>query len=150
MPITSSNDPAPVPRPPGANVTPPLLRARYSDGYNDPEPSTTSPATGTSWTRLIASQPNLTPLESGTAETGVSEMPALMNFISLLPPPREMTYEGMERVLPAGLSPNANGKAITTTRGSFMLITHPQHIMWVIPPLVASTMPARLRFSFAH
>jgi hypothetical protein len=110
MPTTSSNNPAPASRPSGANETPPLIRARYSNGRNDPEPSTSSPTTGTSsWTRYITSQPNLTSLESGTAETGVKEMPALMSFISLLPPPREMTYGSMERVLPAGLSPSANG-----------------------------------------
>ncbi len=111
MPTASGNEAAPVPRPQSTNETSPLLRARYSNGYNDLDPANVSPTTGTSsWTRLIAAQPNL---ESESNESGIKEMPSLMSFISLLPPPREMTYGIMERVLPAGLSPSANGNYVS-------------------------------------
>ncbi|KIM26418.1 hypothetical protein M408DRAFT_72788 [Serendipita vermifera MAFF 305830] len=141
MPTTSSNDGASGSRSQGVNETSPLLRARYSTGYNDPVPSGMSPTTGSpSWSRYIAEEST-----AGSASTdgGIKEMPSLMSFISLLPPPREMTYESMERVLPAGLSPSANvfvanlGNIAHARKTSFLLSS----LLWLYLHPVAISLP---------
>lgn len=86
----------------------PLLRARYSNGYDEPTPATSSvsPGTNSVWTRYL--------VDNTTVNASHSEprpMPALMSFISLLPPSRELSYPSLERVLPPGLS-------ASTTSGS--------------------------------
>ncbi|PVF98493.1 hypothetical protein CPB86DRAFT_784732 [Serendipita vermifera] len=89
---------------PAPTESSPLLRARYSTGYNEPIPGLSPASPGsTSWTRYITTQP-----ASAPESHEFTEMPTLMSFISLLPPPREISYDRMERVLPTGLSPVAS------------------------------------------
>ncbi|KAG8832218.1 AAA+-type ATPase [Serendipita sp. 399] len=107
------------PRLPGPSETSPLLRARYSTGYDDPIASV-SPITRTGfWTRYTSST---------TGSHELLEMPAIMNFISLLPPSRELRYESLERVLPSGLSANADASEVHPARKvSFLLAS----LLWL-------------------
>lgn len=128
------------PRLPGPTEASPLLRARYSTGYNDPIPISPSPNAGTSsWTQYTS----LPALASAGAIEMVVEMPSLMSFISLLPPPREMTYESMERVLPAGLSPAVNASrpaqqsAISPRKTAFLLAS----LLWLYLHPTSTSVP---------
>jgi hypothetical protein len=105
MPTSTTNNVTSSAILPAPTESSPLLRARYSTGYNEPIPGLSPASPGSSsWTRYITTQP-----DSAADLRELTEMPPLMSFISLLPPPREMTYERMERVLPTGLSPVASG-----------------------------------------
>ena len=131
MPTTTSNTRLPEP-----TDTSPLLRARYSTGYNDPIPTATTPIAGTSsWTQYTS----LPALASAGAIETLVEMPCLMSFISLLPPSREMTYESMERVLPAGLSPAANGTS--SSDDNFIVLTVLTTIRGIQLPVLAGSPP---------
>jgi hypothetical protein len=144
MPSTSTStnvmSSASVPAPTEAS---PLLRARYSNGYNDPTPTSSSLTARTrrlswTWTRYLSGQPNT----HVAVADGLDEMPALMSFISLLPPSREMTYGSMERVLPPGLSLAATANrdhdpAINPRKTSFLLAA----LLWLYLYPTATSIP---------
>ncbi|KAG8861755.1 hypothetical protein FRC20_011442 [Serendipita sp. 405] len=102
------------PRLPGPTEASPLLRARYSTGYDEPVPVPVSPSGF--WMRYTSSNPG--------AHEPFRDMPAIMNFISLLPPPKDLKYEAMERVLPSGLSSNLDA---STRKTSFILAS----LLWL-------------------
>jgi hypothetical protein len=146
MPSTSTNVIS-SPSLPGPTEASPLLRARYSNGYNDPTPSSSSLTSRTrtsswTWTRYLSGQLNNTHVAH---PDDLDEMPALMSFISLLPPSREMTYSSMERVLPPGLSLAATSNVSTTNpdpannprKTSFLLAS----LLWLYLYPTATSIP---------
>ncbi|CAG8617974.1 3965_t:CDS:2, partial [Acaulospora colombiana] len=117
MPTSTTNNTAAGSILPAPTESSPLLRARYSTGYNEPIPGLSPASPGSSsWTRYITTQPSSAP-ESHE----FTEMPALMSFISLLPPPREISYDKMERLTFFAIAHSSSYEENSPRKTSFLL-----------------------------